>query len=306
MFRSDPHWTKPPVGAHHRCTLTSRRNAIPYATVRGTAIHYEIIGTRGSWVTLSPGGRRPGDAVRSLSERIAAAGYRVLLHDRRNCGASDVIIDGDESEYDIWADDLHALMSELKALPAHIGGASSGCRMSILFALRHPEAVRSLLLWRVTGGRVAAEHLARQYYTDFIELAERGGMAAVCDSEFFRERIAERPENRARLMAMDTRRFISVMSHWREYFIAGADQPVIGASEAELRSIRVPACIVPGNDRIHARRAGENVGRLMPGAEVHNIMPPGPDHDEIPFAEWEQREGQLADVFLDFLKRAER
>jgi hypothetical protein len=105
-------------------------------------------------------------------------------------------------------------------------------------------------------------------------------------------------------MAMDTARFIAVMSHWREYFIAGAEQPVIGASEAELRSIRVPACIVPGNDFVHARRAGENVGRLMPGAEVHDIMPPGPDVDEIPFAEWERREGQLAEVFLDFLKRS--
>ena len=278
---------------------------MPLATVRGAAIHYVVIGDTGPWVSLSPGGRRPLEAVRSLGTRIAHAGYRVLLHDRRNCGASDVIIDGDESEYDIWADDLHALMSELGALPAHVGGASSGCRMSILFALRHPEAVRSLLLWRVTGGRVAAEHLARQYYTDFIEIAERGGMAAVCDSEFFRERIAARPENRARLMAMDTARFISVMSHWREYFIAGADQPVIGASEEELRSIRVPACIVPGNDFVHARAAGVNVGRLIPGAEVHDIMPPGPDLDEIPFAEWERREGQLAEVFLDFLKRAD-
>jgi len=278
---------------------------MPYATVRGAAIQYEIVGTRGSWVSLSPGGRRPLEAVRPLAERIAPSGYRVLLHDRRNCGASDVIIDGDESEYDIWADDLHALLGELGALPAHVGGASSGCRMSILFALRHPQSVRSLLLWRVTGGRVAAEHLARQYYTDYIELAERGGMAAVCDSEHFRERITARPENRARLMAMDTQRFIAVMSHWREYFIAGADQPVIGAAEAELRSIRVPACIVPGNDRVHARRAGENVGRLLPGGEVHDIMPAGPDVDEIPFAEWDRREGELATVFLDFLERAE-
>jgi pimeloyl-ACP methyl ester carboxylesterase len=278
---------------------------MPLATVRGAAINYQIVGEKGPWVSLSPGGRRPLDAVRSLGARIAQAGYRVLLHDRRNCGASDVVIDGDESEYDIWADDLNALMSELRALPAHVGGASSGCRMSILFALRHPESVRSLLLWRVTGGRVAAAHLARQYYTDYIELAERGGMAAVCESEHFRERIAARPENRARLMAMDTRRFIFVMSHWREYFIAGADQPVIGASEAELRSIRVPACIVPGNDFVHARRAGENVGSLMPGGEVHDIMPAGPDLDEIPFAEWDRREGQLAAVFLDFLKRAE-
>jgi pimeloyl-ACP methyl ester carboxylesterase len=278
---------------------------MPLATVHGAAIHYEVVGEKGPWVSLSPGGRRPLEAVRSLGARIAQAGYRVLLHDRRNCGASDVIIDGDESEYDIWADDLHALMRELQALPAHIGGASSGCRMSILFTLRHPQSVRSLLLWRVTGGRVAAEHLARQYYTDYIELAGRGGMAAVCDSEHFRERVAARPENRARLMAMDTQRFISVMSHWREYFIAGADQPVIGASEAELRSIRVPACIVPGNDRIHARRAGDNVGRLMPGGEVHDIMPAGPDLGEIPFDEWDRREGQLAAVFLEFLTRAE-
>jgi pimeloyl-ACP methyl ester carboxylesterase len=276
---------------------------MPYATVRGAAIYYEIVGDQGAWVSLSSGGRRPLDAVRSLSERIARAGYRVLLHDRRNCGQSDVIIDGDESEYDIWADDLQALMSGLGALPAHIGGASSGCRMSILFALRHPAAVRSLLLWRVTGGRAAAEHLARQYYTDFIELAQRGGMAAVCESEFFRERIAARPENRARLMAMDAQRFVAVMSHWRAYFLAGADHPVIGATEAQLRSIRVPACIVPGNDFVHARRAGENVGRLMPAAEVHDIMPAGPDLAEIPFDEWQRREDELAHVFLDFLGR---
>ena len=278
---------------------------MPVATVRGAAIHYQIVGEKGPWVSLSPGGRRAIEGVRSIGQRIAQAGYRVLLHDRRNCGASDVIIDGDESEYDIWADDLNVLLTQLGAAPAYVGGASSGCRMAILFALRHPQAVRALLLWRVTGGRIAADHLARQYYTDYIELAQRGGMAAVCESEHFRERIGARPENRARLMAMEPQRFITVMSHWREYFIAGADQPVIGASEDELRSIRVPACIVPGNDRIHARRAGANVGRLIPGAEVRDIMPPGPDLDDIPFAEWDRREGELAAVFLDFLKRTD-
>ena len=32
---------------------------MPYATVRGAAINYEIIGSKGPWVSLSPGGRRP-------------------------------------------------------------------------------------------------------------------------------------------------------------------------------------------------------------------------------------------------------
>ncbi len=276
---------------------------MPIANVRGAAIHYQVLGETGPWVSLSPGGRRPIAAVQSLATRIAQAGYRVLLHDRRNCGASDVIIAGDESEYDIWADDLHELLRQLDALPAFVGGASSGCRMSILFALRHPDAARGLLLWRLTGGQVAADRLARQYYTQFIELAERGGMAAVCDSEFFRERIEARPGNRARLMAMDPKRFIAVMSHWRTYFIEGAALPVIGATEVQLRSIRIPTCIVPGNDLVHARRAGENAARFIPNAELHDIMPAGPDVDEIPFDEWTRREGQLADVFLDFLAR---
>ena len=67
---------------------------MPYALVRGAAIQYEIVGNKGPWVSLSPGGRRPLDALRPLAARIAPAGYRVLLHDRRNCGASEVAFDG--------------------------------------------------------------------------------------------------------------------------------------------------------------------------------------------------------------------
>ena len=58
---------------------------MPVANVRGAAIHYEVYGERGPWVALSPGGRRAIEGVESLSRRMAAAGYRALVHDRRNC-----------------------------------------------------------------------------------------------------------------------------------------------------------------------------------------------------------------------------
>jgi pimeloyl-ACP methyl ester carboxylesterase len=122
----------------------------------------------GPWVALSPGSRRDLSAVLPLAEQVAEAGYRILLHDRRNCGASDVVTEGDESEYEIWADDLYALLSQLDALPAYVGGSSSGCRLSLLFALRHPEAVRALLLWRVTGGPFAAQRLGHNYYVAWV------------------------------------------------------------------------------------------------------------------------------------------
>ena len=203
---------------------------MPIAHIRGVNINYEVLGTHGPWVALSPGGRRDLGGVLPLAEQVAQAGYRVLLHDRRNCGASDVVIAGDESEYEIWADDLYALLSQLDALPACVGGSSSGCRLSLLLALRHPEAVRALLLWRVTGGPFAAQRLAHNYYGQFIEAAQQGGMPAVCDTEFFRERIASNPANREHLLHMQPQRFIDVMTHWRTYFLRDAHLPVIGAS----------------------------------------------------------------------------
>jgi hypothetical protein len=43
------------------------------------------------------------------------------------------------------------------------------------------------------------------YYGQFIEAARQGGMAAVCATEQYQERIAANPANRERLMAMDPR-----------------------------------------------------------------------------------------------------
>src|SRR5712692_1595107 len=191
---------------------------MPIASVRGVSINYQIVGDRGPWVALSPGGRRDLGGVLPLADLLAEAGYRVLIHDRRNCGASDVVIEGEESEYEIWADDLYELLSQLDALPVFAGGSSSGCRLSLLLALRHPDAVRGLLLWRVTGGPFAANRLAQNYYGDFMDAAKQGGMAAVCETEHFAERTASNPSNRDRLMAMEPERFIAVMSRWREYF----------------------------------------------------------------------------------------
>lgn len=276
---------------------------MPIANVRGVNINYQVLGEHGPWVALSPGGRRDLGGVLPLAELVAKGGYRVLIHDRRNCGASDVVIEGDESEYEIWADDLYELLSGLDALPAFVGGSSSGCRLSLLFALRHPEAVRALLLWRVTGGPFAAERLAHNYYGQFIEAAKHGGMAAVCETEFFRERIESNPRNRERLLAMDAKRFIDVMAHWREYFIRDADLPVIGANDDALRSIKVPTCVIPGNDWTHPRRVGENASRLLPKGELHILMPQDMEVDLFIEA-WDEKLGEMASIFIDFLNRA--
>ncbi len=278
---------------------------MPIATVRGLALHYEILGDSGPFLALQPGGRRAGAALRPLATKIAEAGNRVVLYDRRNTGRSSLAIEG-ELENEEWAEDLHELLREIDALPAYIGGSSSGCRLAMILALRRPEDVRGLLLWRVTGGAHAAERLTNQYYSSHIEAAMHGGMAAVCRLDHWSEVIAANPEARGLLMEFDPYDFIGRMTRWRQSFLAGADHPVIGLSPSQLRSLTMPSCICPGSDPVHPRAAGQAAHRLMPNAELHQVV--SDDHPDIEaaFADWDAKEGLLAATFIDFLRREAR
>jgi pimeloyl-ACP methyl ester carboxylesterase len=277
---------------------------MPIANIRGVAINYTVIGDAGPWLALMPGGRRGYGEFTSLAHKIAAQGFRVLLHDRRNTGASDVSFDGSDAEDAIWAEDLHALLTQLKALPAFVGGSSSGCRTSLLFYLRHPKDVRGLVLFRVTGGDFAAKRLPVNYYDQFITAAESGGMDAVMKMDHWRERVTARPENAALLKSVTKDKFLSVMNTWRDHFMAGVDMPVLGVSEKELRSVAVPTIVIPGNDRIHSGPSGRIAQSMIPGAQLHELPIKEADADLIPFEDWAPHEDEMAKAFADLMKSA--
>src|ERR1051326_6546965 len=108
-----------------------RGKAMPSLKIRDVNIHYRVLGERGPWLALITGGRRGFNEFIPLAEKIAAHGVRVVLHDRRNTGASDVVIQADPSgdlgEEEIWTDDLYELLGTLEARPAG-GGAGVGGR----------------------------------------------------------------------------------------------------------------------------------------------------------------------------------
>lgn len=280
---------------------------MPEALVRGIRIHYEVIGTRGPWLAFTPGSRRPHDELIALSKAIAEHGYRVLLHDRRNCGRSEVAIEDLGSEHEMWADDLHELAAQLGARSLVVGGSSAGARLALLYSLRHRDAAQGMLLWRVTGGSTATSELAESYYGSFMKIAEAGGMQAVCESEHFKACIEARPANRDKLMRMDSRAFIRVMASWREKFLAAANMPVIGATEADLRSLAMPVCAIAGNDRIHAPATARKLTALIPGAELHDdVVAQRPDDALLQHwdpQEWQRAEPRIASIFVDFLRK---
>jgi pimeloyl-ACP methyl ester carboxylesterase len=268
--------------------------------VRGVGLVHEVLGAGGPWVAISPGGRRGLASDRALGVLIAEAGFRVLVYDRRNTGASEVAISGD-SESAEQAADLLALLRALDTGPAYIAGCSSGSRLSLLLALSHPEAVRALLLWRVTGGAYAAERLAFNYYTQFLDAVQRGGIEAVCETEHFAAMIRANPANRQRLVAMGAEGFAAAMERWLAGFGQGSGYPVAGISPEAMRRLTLPTLIVPGNDRVHPRAPGQAAHRLMPNSRYREVLTADRDVD-VDFEGWEAARGTLAAVFIDFLR----
>ena len=274
---------------------------MPVSQIRRVNINWRAIGDRGPWIMLTTGGRRGHDEFIPLAHKLAAQGFRVMLHDRRNTGASDVLIEGDEGEEEIWTEDMVELMRQQNALPAFFGGGSSGARTSILFALRHPEAVRGLLLLRVTGGEFAAGRLPENYYGQFIRAAREGGMDAVLQMDQWKERVAAKPRNGEYLRRLPAETFIKVLTRWLEVFMAGVHHPVMGVTEAELASIKAPTIVIPGNDKVHSSASGLAAHRLIPGSQLHRLPITDQDVPLIPFPDWAPYEEEIVRVFVKFM-----
>jgi pimeloyl-ACP methyl ester carboxylesterase len=241
-----------------------------FTTGDGCNLEYWLRG-EGPLVALTPGGREKGEAVARLAEALAAQAC-VLTWDRRNAGASEVFFGGELSEAEIWAEDLADLLAYLGRGPAWIAGGSAGCRVSVITALRRPEAARGLILWSASGGPYACQFLGFNYHVPYVMAAQRAGMAAVVETPFWADRIRENPGNRARMLAVDPADFIAVMKRWNAAFYYRSDSDMAGATNESLRTIAVPTLVFEGADDIHPPEVSQVLARLIPGA-VHLPSP---------------------------------
>jgi pimeloyl-ACP methyl ester carboxylesterase len=275
---------------------------MPFANIRSVQIFYETFGDHGPWLALNSGGRNSHAEMAPFAKQIAEQGFRVLVHDRRNTGASQMLFEGTDGEEEIWADDLYELMQSLNALPAYFGGSSAGARLSMLMRRRHPEAVKGLLLMRVTGGAFAAGRLPNMYYLQFIKAAQENGMAGVCQTDWFKERLTLNPSNRDYLMSLDPKDFIAQQEYWLSKFLQGPRSPVMGMENAELAKFNLPVLIVPGNDKTHASENGIAAHHLIPGSELFQLPTTDQDVDLIAFPLWKEFYPLLTERFVEFMR----
>ena len=249
-------------------------------------------------------------------QRVIAAklakDFHVVTWDRRNTdGDADIVIAGDQSEADIWADDLAALIKALKLVPCYVG-EYAGCRVSPILCLKYPKLVKGLMLAWPSGGEFACERLPKNFYRQYIRTALRYGMKGVVEIDRFAASIEKRPANRAALLAMEPLAFVRQMAFWESFFTTSADLPIAGcrASEEEWTNITVPAIVIGGNDPIHPARVAQKLHALLPNSRYHDPVVTLEEWSRlfsvVPFPQVSDFQGErIAPIWGDFVRQME-
>lgn len=246
--------------------------------INGGNVVYEILGGAGDLIVLTPGGRFSKEipGLRPLADELVAGGYRVLLWDRPNCGASDVQFYG-QSESHMRAETLHGLLTALDTGPVILAGGSGGARDSMLTTMLYPELVTKLVLWNIVGGIYGTFVLGSYYVVPSILAVRGGGTQALPAMREWQERIEENPANKQRLLDMDSDAFLKVMLRWLNAFVSKPGQTIPGVDDEMFDRITVPTLIIRGgeNDWDHPKRTSLEVNCLIKGSEL--IDPPWPE-----------------------------
>lgn len=287
--------------------------------INGGNVVYEILGasnTEGEFIVLTPGGRFSKDipGLKPLAKKLVEGGYRVLLWDRPNCGKSDVQFYG-QSESHMRAETLQQLITKLDIGPVILLGGSGGARDSMLTTMLYPELVKKLVVWNIVGGVYGSFVLGSYYIVPSILAVRGAGMKAVAHVQEWQERIAENPDNEARILEQDSAAFLKLMLRWLNAFVPKPGQTIPGVEDEMFDNITVPTLIIRGgeNDLDHPKRTSLEVSCLIKGSKL--IDPPWPE-DAWERAGEARASGkvkrfnmfdtwvQAAPAILDFLKKS--
>jgi 3-oxoadipate enol-lactonase len=196
---------------------------------------------------------------------VFSKNYRLLLYDCRGMWQSEH--PPGPYSMDLHADDLAALLDGLGIRRAHIGGISYGAEVSMVFALKHPEMTRSLILSSAVS---QVDPLLKGWMQSWI-----GAARAMDPDLFFR---VTYPLNfaeswiAANQEALDTARERYQLLDYEavlELLLSFSRLDVTG----ELHKISVPTLVIVGEyDMLKPRKYAEIIAREIPNAEF-SVVP---------------------------------
>ena len=113
---------------------------------RGHRLAYEVHGSGERLLVYMHGLLLDAELNRGIARALARSGHRVVLLDLLGHGHSDKPDHAAEYRIDLYVDQLLALLDEIDAPEAVLGGLSLGANVSLLAAVHAPDRVRGLVL----------------------------------------------------------------------------------------------------------------------------------------------------------------
>ncbi len=166
-----------------------------------------------------------------------------------------------------YADDLHALLQQLKTGPVVLIGHSMGGYVSFALLRRFPEMVSGLVLVSTRAGKDTPEAAAGRRAT--AEKVQAKGVEVVVEAMASKMLAAD---NHDRAMAEQV----------REFMVTSKPEGVIGAllgmaerpdATAEMAGISVPALVITGaDDLLIPASESEKLAQAIPGSQL-KIVP---------------------------------
>jgi 3-oxoadipate enol-lactonase len=223
---------------------TDEGRGVPLLFVHGFPL------SRGTW-------QKQIDALRSS--------YRVIAPDLRGFGESQA--GAGAIPMTQYADDLHALLQQLKTGPVVLIGHSMGGYVSFAFLRQYSKMVRGLVLVSTRAGKDTPEAAAGRCAT--AEKVRAKGLEVVIEAMAPKMLAAD---NHDRAMMEQVRGFIAPS---KPEGVIGA---LLGMAErpdaaAELAGITVPTLIITGaDDTLIPSTESEKLAQTIPGSQL-NIIP---------------------------------
>jgi pimeloyl-ACP methyl ester carboxylesterase len=284
----------------------------------GASIHYQDSGVNGMPVLFVHGGLHDlMDAQRfweapGVAGAVAAAGYRVLLVDRRWTGGSTSAPVATHT-WRLEAGDLAAVLRHAGAWPALVVGGSNGCSAAARLGLDDAALVAGLVLcWPVAGQALAHDRLAADFERSAAFLAVAGpqayleelrlhGLPRVLEGRpglAFGAALLRDARARASFLKLDGAQAARLVRASAQALLGG--ETLRGVADAELRRLRAagPAVrvVAPATDDLeHAVAIAEHAAALA-GAE-----PPGSGFPETPVAEFAAARERFTTALLALL-----
>src|SRR2546422_1802521 len=245
------------------------RDSVAEALIDGLRTRYEVRGDGPPLLMYAPGGfdatiekwTTEGVYARVKLLEPLPQKFRCVVFDRRECGQS-----AGRLELITWAHYARQgklLLEHLGIERAHVMGGCMGVSCVIAFAVAHPAATLSMLLWWPVGGakyRIKshqrfAEHLAyvrEQGFDGVVSLVQKEGKAFNADS---RGGPWASPIRNDRAFAdafakQDPGNYSQLVERMARTLFDRDTSP--GADPEQLFKLHIPALIVPGKDESHA------------------------------------------------------